>query len=59
MSRNIAAEILEGLADAARVLDGEATAARIVVIDGHGGAECRAENAVPKTEQKAPYFQQS
>lgn len=57
MSRNIAAEILEGFADAARVLDGEVTAARLLVIEGRDAAECSAENPAPETQEKAPNFQ--
>lgn len=59
MSRNIAAEILEGLADAARVLDGDATAARYLRIDSYGEAHCAAEKTPPATNEKSPDCQQS
>lgn len=59
MSRNIAAEILEGLADAARVLDGDATAARYLRIDSHGEAHCAAEEMPLAPNQKTPDFRQS
>ncbi len=59
MSRNIAAEILEGLADAARVPDGDATAARYLRLESQGEAHCAAEKISPARDEEAPDFRQS